>query len=266
MSPAIKVRASYGLMLFFVAAVFLQMEGFVIRHQTDISRQTWMLPTLLFDLLLVYAFVRILWAIARQWYLTRKGLRLFLAHTNFLLTKELQDKYRDWYTDMIVVQDDAFVGLTIGLWRPRIVLSTAVLDRFTDEEVKAILLHEWYHCRNRDNLKQFFSTLLAEAFGYLPIIKPVLAYAKTWQELFADRFAIQQMGTSLHLGNVLLKLVKWGVIRKRRAALHFTESALDYRMLQIIEPDKAVKVPLQLVRPLLVTCCFFMLIMLSGSS
>jgi beta-lactamase regulating signal transducer with metallopeptidase domain len=265
MSPAVKVRASYGLMLFFVAVVFFRMAGFVFHYQAEISRQAWMLPTLLFDFLLAYTFVRILWAIARQWYLLRKGLRFFQAHADSLLTKQFHAKYRDWKTDMIVVRDDAFVALTIGLRRPRIVLSTGVLERFTDEEVEAILLHEWHHCRNRDNLKLFISTLLADAFCYLPIIKPVLAYAKTWQELFADRFVIRQMGTSLYLGNVLLKLAKMGMIRQRRGALHFTETTLDYRMLQIIEPDEVVKVPLRLYRPLLVTCCFLLLIMLGSS-
>lgn len=266
MSPAVKVRASYGLMLFFVAAASSQIAEGVIRRQFEISRQAWIFPTLLFDLLLVYTFVRILWAIARQWYLMRSGLRFFRAHENALLSKQLQDKYPYWNTDIIVVRDDAFVGLTIGLRRPRIVLSTGVLERFTEEEVKAILLHERHHCRNRDNLKLFLSTVLADAFCYLPIIKPVLAYTKTWQELFADRFVIQQMGTSLHLGTVFLKLVKWGKIRQRRASLHFMETALDYRMMQIIEPDEVVKVPLRLYRPVLVTCCFLLLIMLSGSS
>ncbi|WP_058300689.1 M56 family metallopeptidase [Gorillibacterium timonense] len=266
MRPAAKVKASYGLMLFIVAAVIFRMAEVVIHHQGEIHSHIWRIPILLFDLLLGYTLIRILWSAARQGYGMRSGLRLFRAHEDALLSKQFQEKYRNWNTEIIVVREDAFVGLTIGLRRPRIVLSTGVLERFTEEEVEAILLHERHHCQSRDNLKLFLSTLLADAFGYLPIIKPVLAYAKTWRELFADRYAIEQMGTSLHLGSVLWKMIQLGVIRQRRAVLHFMETAIDYRMMQIIEPDEVVKVPLRLYRPLLVTCCFLLLMMLGGSS
>lgn len=267
-SPVARVRISYGLTVLLVVGVAGWMGGFSLRNT---GLDLWgggmeCFPGLLSGMLLISCSSILLRGL-RQWHLTRKGLLLFRTHLHSDWTRQLQEEYRLWNTEILVVQDKAFVGLSIGLWRPRIVLSTGALEQFSDEEVRGILLHEWHHCRKRDNLKLFILSLLAESFFYLPVIKPVLAYVHTWQELFADSFAIRQMGTSLHVGTVLLKLagknnrpVPYG------AALQFMGTALDYRMLQVISPEEEVRVPLQLQRPFLVTCCFLLLLLVGGSS
>jgi Zn-dependent protease with chaperone function len=168
-------------------------------------------------------------------------------------------------TEIIVVKDDAFVALAIGMRRPKIVVSTAVIDHFSEDEVKAILLHEWHHCRNRDNAKMFLMTLLTNAFGYWPIMKPIFRYYQTWTELLADRFAIRKMGTELHLANVLLKLSKWGKMRQPAAAVHFA-TTMHYRIMQVLEPDKTVKVKVAVLRPLLASFTLMLLLMLGGDS
>lgn len=266
MSSVVKMRLVYALMIFFVSIVTMQMGLFLMHQIRDFKLQGILICNLLFDLVIVYTFVRIMRRIVNQWYLSSKWLNIFRSHAHKRLTKQLNYKYRRWKTELIVVEDDAFLALTIGMLRPKIVVSTGVFKLFNENEVKAILLHEWYHCRNRDNIKMFISTLLVDGFGYLPIIKPSVGFYKTMKELLADRFAIKQMGTELHLGNVLLKLVKLGKIHQREAAIHFTETAIDYRIMQILEPDKAVKVPIALFRPLLLSCSFLLLIMIGGSS
>ena len=108
--------------------------------------------------------------------------------------------------------------------------------------------------------------MLADAFGYLPIVKPILRYYQTWQELFADRFAIRQMGTELYLGSVLLKLAKLGKLRRYEAAVHFADTTLQYRVMQVLEPDRGVNVPLALLKPFLRSCSILLLFMLGGDS
>jgi len=265
MSPILKMRLMYVLNVFFVVMLISQM-GFVLTHQIrDISSDNLVITYILFDIVLIYTLSRIIWRVVRQWSLSRRWLQVFRAQTHAKLTKQLNYRYRSWKTEIIVVQDDAFIALTMGMLRPKIIISTGVIRLFDEKEVQAILLHEWYHCRNHDNTKMFLSTLLIDAFGYLPIIKPIFHYYKIWKELLADRFAIKQMGTELHLGNVLMKLINLGEIQRREMAVHFTESAIDYRIMQILEPDKTVKVPIALLRPLLLSCVFLILIMIGGS-
>lgn len=265
MSPRGKVIVSYGLTVLLVIAVAGWMGGAIVLGtgcMWGTSGRLGLLP----GFLLVYSFSRMLLRILKQWLLTVKGLRLFRANLHPECSKRLQEEYRLWNTEILVVHDKAFVALNIGLWRPRIVLSTAALAQCSAEEVKGIVLHELHHCRKRDNLKLFILTLMAESFFYLPVIKPVLGFVHTWLELFADRFAIRQMGTSLHVGTVLLKLAGGEKAPAYEAALRFAGTALDYRMLQVINPEEEVRVPLKLQRPFLVTCCFLLLLMVGGSS
>ncbi|GIP34465.1 M56 family metallopeptidase [Paenibacillus sp. J2TS4] len=266
MNSVVKMRLIYALIIFFVLSVTVQMGLFLTNQIRDFKWHEIPISNVLFDLLIVYTFVRIMWRIAKQWYSSRKWLKIFRSHTHNKLTRQFNYKYRRWKTELIVVEDNAFIALTMGMLRPKIVISTGVLKLFTDMEVKAILLHEWYHCRKRDNIKMFISALFVDAFGYLPIIQPSVRFFKTMKELLADRFVIKQMGTELYLGNVLLKLVQLGKIKRREAAIHFTETAIDYRIMQILEPEKAVRVPIALFRPLLLSCSFLLLIMIGGCS
>jgi len=209
---------------------------------------------------------RLVWGIARQLYLSRRWIQHFRIQTHHERTKRLQHMYRHWGTEMIVVQDDSFVALTIGLIRPRIVISTMVLNTFSRMEVKAILLHERYHCLHYDGAKLFLSSLARDAFGYLPIVKPIVRFYETWKELFADRYAIQQMKTELHLGNVLLKLAKSQNLQPCRTAVYFAHPTLHYRVMQVLEPEIAVQVPLALWKPLLRTCSILLLLIIGGDS
>ncbi|TYP70601.1 M56 family metallopeptidase [Paenibacillus methanolicus] len=261
-----KLRGIYGLMILFVTAIVAQM-GFFLAHQFRHGAVHGVqFHYVLIDLVIAYTIGRIIWRFVRQWHLSRKWLARFGAMKHDKHTKRLRYKYRVWGTELIVVQSEAFVALTIGLLRPRIVVSTAVLGMFDDKEIQAILLHERHHCRNRDNMKLFVSTLLMDGFRYLPIVKPILTYYKTWQELFADRAVIRGMGTTLHLGQVLIKLAKHGRTMHVEPAVHFEASAMHYRMLQVLEPDRPVKVPIALLRPLLASCSIVMLLMLGGDS
>ncbi|MFB9325747.1 M56 family metallopeptidase [Paenibacillus aurantiacus] len=266
MRPETKLRGIYGLMILFVTAIIVQMGLFIVHQFRHGVAHAVQINYILIDLVIGYTLSRIIWRCVRQWRLSRQWLAQFGAMRHDKLTKRLNYKYREWGTEVLVVRSEAFVALTIGMLRPRIVVSTAVLERFDDKEVQAILLHERHHCRSRDNLKLFFSTLLMDGFRYLPIVKPILTYYRTWQELFADRFVIRRMGTERYLGQVLLALSKLGHTRRIETAVHFETTALHYRMLQVLEPDQSVRVPIALLRPLLASCSILMLLMLGGDS
>ena len=88
-------------------------------------------------------------------------------------------------------------AFTIGLFRPKVVVSEGMLQTFSDEEMDAIIFHEEYHQNNRDPLKLFCFTLLAEGMMYIPILKGLLQRYHTYQELAADKYAMQKWSLRL---------------------------------------------------------------------
>ncbi|MGO4180888.1 M56 family metallopeptidase [Paenibacillus sp. TAF43_2] len=266
MNPPVKLKWIFALMIICMALFSMQMGIFVARQMGDEKLHGFTLTFVLLIMVALYTLIRVIWRMITQTYFSRKWLKLFYAIKHDRLTKRFNYKYRSLKTEIIVVKDDAFVALAIGMRRPKIVVSTAVLDIFSDDEVKAILLHEWHHCLNRDNFKLFLMTMLTEAFAYWPIMKPIYRYYQTWTELLADRFAIRQMGSELHLASVLLKLSKLGGMKQHAASVHFANTTMHYRIMQVLEPDKTVKVKIALRRPLLASLSLLLLFMLGGDS
>ena len=265
MNHAAKLKWFYVLTVLLITMWSTQM-GISVAHQVRGSElQEVFLTYIVIDMILGYTLIRAGWRIIAQIYLSRKWKKKFRSARHEKLSKRLNYKYHSWNTEIVVVKNEAIMALSIGMRKPIIVVSTAVLEMFSEDEVKAVLLHEWHHCSSRDNSKLFLATLLAESFGYLPIMKPIYQYYRTWMELMADRFAIRRMGTELHLANVLLKLTRLGKVQMQSAAIHFT-TTMDYRMMQVLEPDQAIKVKVAWLRPLLASMCILLLLMLGGDS
>lgn len=81
-----------------------------------------------------------------------------------------------------------------GLFRPCIYLSTGLLDTLGDKELKAVLLHEAYHCRRYDPLRTLLADVLAAALFFLPAVSEWRDMFLTSTECAADRYAIQMAG------------------------------------------------------------------------
>ncbi|MFD0717060.1 M56 family metallopeptidase [Paenibacillus sp. GCM10027626] len=266
MNPPVKLKWIYALMVVFIILIGVQMSMYIVSLTRDDGLQSAIVNYSIVSIVIGYTLIRMIWRILTQTYLSWKWHKHFRSSQHVKLTKRLAYKYRSLRTDILVVRDEAFVALTIGIRRPTIVVSSAVLDIFSDDEVRAIVLHEWHHCRNRDNVKLLLMRLLTEGFGYFPIMSPIFRYYQTWMELLADRFAIRHMRTELPLASVLLKLSKLRPSRQHEAAVHFATTTMHYRIAQVLEPNKTVKVKVALLRPLLISLSLLLLLMLGGDS
>ena len=93
---------------------------------------------------------------------------------------------------------------TVGLWHPRIVVTTPLIQALSPQEFSAVLHHEAYHLRSGHSLKALVIGVLREGFGWFPA---VAASAETYaaaRELAADAAAARRSGTEA-LRSALLK-------------------------------------------------------------
>ena len=128
------------------------------------------------------------------------------------------------------------LAFCFGLLKPSICLSTGLLDTLSDKELKAVLLHEDYHCRRFDPLRTFLADLLAALFFFLPV-------ATEWRKLFfaatelaADRYAMRLAGR-FSLAGALHKLLTHAAPLPFPAGVGGVSgfSTLDARLAQLLD-------------------------------
>lgn len=133
---------------------------------------------------------------------------------------------------VLVDAADSF-SFVYGLMTPRVVVSRRLLERATNEELRAVLEHESYHVRNIDPLKATIVRVLSEALFFLPALDSLRTRYIAGRELAADRRAVALCGRR-SLAGALLKVVRgpdWS--EQASAAAISSPDLLDVRLLQL---------------------------------
>lgn len=104
-----------------------------------------------------------------------------------------------------LILDPNPVAFTHGLLRPRVYISTGMINGLEREELKAVFLHELYHRQCFDPLRYFTLKFFKDAFFYVPAIRWVVNRMRVKRENEADDAAVKTAGTPLPLASALLK-------------------------------------------------------------
>lgn len=98
------------------------------------------------------------------------------------------------------------LAFCFGLLRPRICLSTGLVNALSTPELKAVLLHEDFHRCHYDPLRTLLADSMASVLFFLPAVTEWRDLFLTSTELAADRHAIQLNGR-FSLAGALHKLL-----------------------------------------------------------
>lgn len=98
------------------------------------------------------------------------------------------------------------LAFCFGLFKPRICLSTGLIDALSDQELKAVLLHEDFHCHHYDPLRTLLADSMAAVLFFLPAAAEGRDLFLTSTELAADRHVIRLSGR-FSLAGALHKLL-----------------------------------------------------------
>jgi len=88
---------------------------------------------------------------------------------------------------------------------PRICLSTGLIKRLDDAELRAVLLHERYHLRQRDPLRLVIARYFAAGLYVVPVVEELVEYYTVQKEVAADQAAVRAMGGVRELASALFK-------------------------------------------------------------
>ncbi|PRX65060.1 BlaR1 peptidase M56 [Cohnella sp. SGD-V74] len=176
--------------------------------------------------------------------LYRQWERYIKTNKNDEMSKQLRELLKCESIRIEVITEQKMMAMTIGFLRPRIVLSSRMLERFSKDELISIVYHELYHYQFRHPLQRFVLTIIAECFAFLPIVKGLVQYYKVWMELLADRYAIYRAGSEFHLAQVLLKIIKSEQSHPHAYGVHLADESVNYRLQQLIDPKSELNMPI----------------------
>ncbi len=106
-----------------------------------------------------------------------------------------------------VVEDSGLFSFCAGIFSPRIIITTSLVESLSEKELEAVLLHEKAHLKARDPLKLLFGKTISVIFFFLPIFKELYKNMNATNEILADRFAMQYQKDNSYLRTALRKIL-----------------------------------------------------------
>lgn len=106
-----------------------------------------------------------------------------------------------------VVRDRRPFSFCYWFLRPRICLSTGLVQRLDADELRAVLLHERYHLRHRDPLRLVIARYFAAGLYVVPVVDELVAHYTVQKEIAADQDAVRTVGGVRALASALYKVL-----------------------------------------------------------
>lgn len=107
-----------------------------------------------------------------------------------------------------IFEDPRSLAFTGGLLRPRIFLSTKLLETLDEEELRVVVLHESHHQRSKDPLKSLAVSFVSDFLFFLPVSKFLKKAYLLESETTADARSVELRGDLLAIVGLLLKVRK----------------------------------------------------------
>jgi Zn-dependent protease with chaperone function len=163
-----------------------------------VGRRAW-LPALLLGGIVLATLVLASWELVRQ--------LLRVSRLNHSLNALGESKGTDprpfassGVTRSQVVRTDALLCFCVGLLRPRVVVSTALIDALSPAELQAALAHEASHQRRHDPLRLLVGRVATRGLFFIPSLRELQWSSRVATEIAADTAAARSGGTGPLLG------------------------------------------------------------------
>lgn len=106
-----------------------------------------------------------------------------------------------------VVDNERPFSFCYWFLRPRICISIALVRRLDHDELRAVLLHERYHLRQRDPLRLVVARSCAAGLYVVPAVDELVGFYTLQKEIAADEEAVRAAGGVRALARALYKLL-----------------------------------------------------------
>lgn len=151
--------------------------------------------------------------------LKTQGLKKISAE-NRLFVQEMSQLFSLHKKVRIYLSEKITCPLTIGLFKPIILIPVAAINHLTTEQMEAVILHELAHIKRVDYLLFILQSLADKIFFFNIFSKMLSDIIERERENACDDWVLQFRYNSMHYAEALFKL---GRLKARPAlAMHFT--------------------------------------------
>jgi beta-lactamase regulating signal transducer with metallopeptidase domain/Flp pilus assembly secretin CpaC len=188
------------------------------------------------------SFVLLGWLLVRWWQITRQVRRAANSERLTELADAAQESLGMKFNVQVKLTTNSMSPAVCGLFRPAILISQSLAENFSDEQLRAVLLHELIHLRRRDVWVNFFQALLQIFYWWHPLVWLANARIRRVREEAVDdavMLALRDEAESyaptllevakLALNRPLVSLGLVGIMESRHALRQRIERLVDFR-------------------------------------
>ena len=136
-------------------------------------------------------------------------------------------------------------AFTLGLWKPKIYVSSGICSYLSGKELLAVILHETHHKKCKDPLKLFVVQILYALNFFLPINRSLINLYSAASEKAADDSAINFSGEPLDLASALVKLSKFKLMDTLSPSAAFSkeQNIVEDRISRLLKTHRPLPFP-----------------------
>lgn len=142
------------------------------------------------------------------------------------------------YGQFVLLENDKLhCAFTLGLWKPKIYVSSGICSYLSRKELTAVILHETHHKKSKDPLKLFVIQILYALNFFLPINGYLINLYSAASEKAADDSAINFSRDPLGLVSALVKLSKSKLMDTLSPSIAFSkeQNIVEDRIRRLLE-------------------------------
>jgi bla regulator protein blaR1 len=183
---------------------------------TDVSlwlRQSLPVASVIYLVLLLFPLLRFVRNFRYVQIIRRYGLskmnvdwRIFVTKTAALMG--IKRKVQTWVSELVSSP------VTIGFWKPVILVPLAAINQLTPQQLEAVLLHEISHIRRNDYLVNLIINFIQTILYFNPFVKAFMKIVEREREKSCDEMVLQFQYDSHEYASALLTLEKTSHIQK----------------------------------------------------
>jgi beta-lactamase regulating signal transducer with metallopeptidase domain/tetratricopeptide (TPR) repeat protein len=182
------------------------------------------------------------WLLVRWWQITRQVRRAKTSERLIALANEAREIVGKKLKTQVKLTTNSMAPAVCGLFRPAILIPQSLAENFSDEQLRAVLLHELIHLRRRDVWVNFFQALLQIFYWWHPPVWLANARIRRVREEAVDDAVMLALRdeaetyaptllevAKLALNRPLVSLGLVGILESRHALRQRIERLMDFR-------------------------------------